>query len=151
MQVKDARFSKANKQFDFGRLVSRDDVGYNKAAAEYLKEKLAEKQKKHEEQIWIEVRTIEEAKAKENDLRYRDVMTVEKINAKARQERIEDDTRKLPTKLTGQYKQVKKLKKDIKHFLEETESISKKIIAEAEQDARKDRKWQMEKLQDLGL
>ena len=84
-------------------------------------------------------------------MKYRDVMTVEKLNAKKRQERIDKETTGLPKNMKKQYKDVKKLKKDIKQFLVETESISKKIINAAELDARKDRKWQMEKLQELGL
>ena len=66
-------------------------------------------------------------------------MTVEKLRAKERQERIEKETTGLPSNMKQQHKDVKKLKKDIKQFLVETESISKKIINAAEMDARKDR------------
>ena len=45
------RFSSANKSFDFGKLVERDNISYLKDANDYVKELLAEKQRKKEERI----------------------------------------------------------------------------------------------------
>ena len=119
----------------------RDDISYLKNANDYVKEIEAEKKRKKEERIWIEVKTIEEQKAKERERKYREVLTVEKQRAQERQERITKDTEGLPRSLTKQYKTIKKLKKDIKQFLGETEGLSAKFIADMEVEARKDRVW----------
>ena len=66
-------------------------------------------------------------------------MTLDKIISKERKERIAKDTEGLPSSMKKQYKTIKKLKKDIKDFLGETESLSKKFIADMEIEARKDR------------
>ena len=144
------RFSQVNKSHDFGRMRARDDISYLKNANDYVKEVEAEKQRKKEERIWIEVKTIEEQKARERERQYREVLTVEKQRAKERQERITQDTQGLPSSLTKQYKTIKQLKKDIKKFLGDTESLSAKFIADMEVEARKDRAWQM-KLEEQGL
>ena len=64
------QFSQANKMFDFGRLVERDEISYLKVAGDFAKEVEAEKRRKEEERIWIEVKTIEEARAREHETKH---------------------------------------------------------------------------------
>ena len=110
----------------------------------------AEKRRKAEERIWIEVKTIEENKAKERAARYKGKKTEAMIQGEKRRERINRDTEELPQKLFKQFKTIKQLNKDIKKFHVDTEGLSKKFIADMEVEAKKDRMWQM-KLQEKGL